>query len=282
MKSIAKHVCNYAVLRFQPYPETGEFVNLGVAVHCAETGFMEVKIEHRKHKRITDFFPELDKAPFLAARTAVQAEFERVQHLAAKKTDPELGRRIFREMVRPRESVFRFGEVRTILTDAPAALAQNLFDQYVERHFAKQKAYQEEVMARRYYEALQNMRPDRKFKRNYTISGGLYHVKVPLCSDAFTRNDAPQRIIKPLDLGKDDATEILEHGQLWANRLQLITGMKKMPDKFIFAVHMPSRLHQDLHYAAKEVVASLGQHGGIIVKDDDTDQIVSLAADGWY
>jgi len=30
----AQSACNYAMLRFLPYPETGEFVNVGVVVNC--------------------------------------------------------------------------------------------------------------------------------------------------------------------------------------------------------------------------------------------------------
>jgi hypothetical protein len=33
-----KLACNYAVLRFLPYPETGEFVNIGVAIGCPDKG----------------------------------------------------------------------------------------------------------------------------------------------------------------------------------------------------------------------------------------------------
>lgn len=139
MKLNAQHVCNYAVLRFQPYPETGEFVNLGVAVQCPETGLLDVLVEQRKQGRVTDFFPELDKAQFRETREAVKEELERVKHLAAKERDKELVRRVFKELVRPRESVFRFGEVKTILTSEPDEMAKQLFDRYVLRNFAKQK-----------------------------------------------------------------------------------------------------------------------------------------------
>lgn len=131
-------VCNYAVLRFLPYPETGEFVNLGVALHSPEIGFFDVLLESRM-KRVTDFFPELDKESFSAAREAIAAELDRVKSLIGKTRAPDLGRRIFRDVVRPRESVFRFGEVRTVLTEDPKGLAAKLFAQYVSRQFGQSK-----------------------------------------------------------------------------------------------------------------------------------------------
>lgn len=37
--------CNYAVVRFLPYRETGEFVNVGVVLYCREAGFFDVALE---------------------------------------------------------------------------------------------------------------------------------------------------------------------------------------------------------------------------------------------
>jgi hypothetical protein len=142
MKTATQHVFNYAVLQFQPYPETGEFVNLGVAVHSPEHGLLEIQMENRKLRRVTDFFPELDKKQFQAAREAMAAEFDRVKELAANAKNVDVGRHLFRELIRQRESIFRFGEVRTILTETPEQLTSQLFERYVLRHLAK-KDYQE-------------------------------------------------------------------------------------------------------------------------------------------
>ena len=283
MKKIAKHVCNYAVLRFQPYPETGEFVNLGVAVQCPETGLLEVLVEQRKQRRVTDFFPELDKAQFRATREAVEAEFERIKHLATQEKDRELVRRVFQEMVRKRESIFRFGEVRTILTNDPAELTKLLFERYVLRNFAKQKEYQETVMAKRYLKVLRELRPECPYQGQYIIRGGLYHVRVPIHSAQMKQLDAltpvPARVIKPLDLDKDDPTAIIDHGDAWMTRLRRLQDMKLRPERFIFAVNRPGRGNAGLKDAFEEVVTGLHQAGGIVVNADDTERLVKVAAD---
>lgn len=278
----AKHACNYAVLRFQPYPETGEFVNLGVAVNCCGLGFLDIRMEQRKHRRVTDFFPELDKARFRAAREAVEAEFMRVKQMAVGKQDTGMIRHVFRELVRTRESIFRFGEIRTVLTHDPVVLTEKLFDQYVQRNFAKQKEYQENIMAKRYLEALREHRPDRIFRRDYTIQGSLYHVRVPICSEAENALGAPLRAIKPLDLDKPDATAIIDHGDAWITRLRRLQQMHLAPDRFIFAVNEPNRLNHDLKDAAEEVVTGLKNQGALVVNADETQKIVALAADDWY
>ena len=138
----AQQVCNYALLRFLPYPETGEFVNLGVVVHCLQPALMEFQIESPQLARVRDFFPELNRENFEAAQASITAEVARVKDLVTHAHDPKSAQRTFQELVRPRESIFRFSEIRTILSQDPANLANELFDRYVRRVTAQQKERQ--------------------------------------------------------------------------------------------------------------------------------------------
>ena len=277
MKPTAEYACNYAVLRFLPYPETGEFVNLGVAVHCPATGFFGTAFEGRKTKRVTDFFPELDHDVFKAARRAIAAELGRVGRTIARENDMELGRRVFRELVRIREAVFRFGEIRTILTDDPATLAGRLFAQYVNRKFAEPKAYQETVMAQRYYEALRRFRPGKVFRREKLVGTGTYHVRIPITTEELGSNDAPQRAIKPLDLQRAEPTAVTEHGDLWIQRVRRLKAIHRMPERFIFAVRQPAGgAEAD---AAQSIIADLKREDVIVIGAEETDRLLELAAD---
>lgn len=131
MNSDEQYVCNYALLRYLPFPATEEFVNLGVVVSDAQTGQLTSRIETVKEKRVTDFFHGLDVAAFRYARSITVAEIQRMEQLAVGNRDR--GRELFRELVRLRESVFRFGEIRTILTPNPENVADELFERYVEQ-----------------------------------------------------------------------------------------------------------------------------------------------------
>ena len=51
-----KLACRYAILKFLPYTETGEFANVGVVLACPATGFFGFKLETRRYARFTDFF----------------------------------------------------------------------------------------------------------------------------------------------------------------------------------------------------------------------------------
>src|ERR1051326_8698828 len=68
---------NYAPIRFLPYREVGEFVNVGVVVHCPQTtefGFRLVPV--KRTARVKGFFPELDTKIFKAALQGISRELE--------------------------------------------------------------------------------------------------------------------------------------------------------------------------------------------------------------
>ncbi len=48
--------CQYAIVRFMPYIETGEFANVGILLWAPKTRYLGFKLLRRKHARITQFF----------------------------------------------------------------------------------------------------------------------------------------------------------------------------------------------------------------------------------
>lgn len=127
-----KAICNYAILRFLPDRARDEFVNVGVLVSCVQPCFLEFEIEGPEMpKRVRDFFPDQEEMAFKGNLASMRREFERVKEMTAGSNDPTSCMLLFREVVRPRESIFRFGEIRTIATSNPASLSSELFQRYV-------------------------------------------------------------------------------------------------------------------------------------------------------
>ncbi|WP_395732555.1 DUF3037 domain-containing protein [Prosthecobacter sp.] len=124
----AQAACNYAVLRFLPYPETGEFVNVGVVVNCLQPCFFDFLMEKEMTTRMKALFPAQNEQAFAAAGAAMEQEMQRVKGMIR---DPKTCQFAFLEAVRPRESTLRFGEVRTLLTTDTESLTKELFKRYV-------------------------------------------------------------------------------------------------------------------------------------------------------
>ena len=123
------YVCNYAILRYMPERERGEAANIGVLVTCAQPCLWHFYAETKMPERIRAFFPNQDAGRYEAAFEGFLAEMKR--RMAAVYT-PTTIQIAFNETVRLRESVFRFGEPRTIMTDHPEKLVDELFARYVQ------------------------------------------------------------------------------------------------------------------------------------------------------
>ena len=57
---MTKFACQYALLRFRPFAETGEFANVGIVLLAPEARFFGFRLLKR-YGRITQFFIELYK-----------------------------------------------------------------------------------------------------------------------------------------------------------------------------------------------------------------------------
>ena len=124
-----KYVCNYSIIRFLPYPETGEFVNIGVVL-IANNGDFQFKIELAKHKRVTDFFHTLDRNIYIRARQELSSELRRVQEMMANCDDTSEKISIFNHLTHERETMIRFsrpipymqwcGESDAVVTSKPS------------------------------------------------------------------------------------------------------------------------------------------------------------------
>jgi len=150
-----KLACNYAILRFLPYPETEEFVNVGVVLACPAAHYFDFRMETQR-RRVTSFFPELNKEIFIQGRAAFRKELERVRGFMDRASNESIlsfavqeFNRSFLDVVKPRESIFRFSGVGTRLAQEPQEALDELFGHYVERLFAQRKEYQETEMISR-------------------------------------------------------------------------------------------------------------------------------------
>jgi hypothetical protein len=133
-------------MRFLPHRETGEFVNVGVVLHCPQTDYFGYRLAPLKRTgRVTRFFPELDVTLYKAALQGVAHELARVQAKylplpTKEEVAPDLAKRQkerFLEVIRRREGLLHFGEAGSLMADNPQEALEELFGRFVERQFAR-------------------------------------------------------------------------------------------------------------------------------------------------
>ena len=243
--------------------------------------FFDFKLLVYRYARVTRFFEHLDAKVFRETMRMMRDELQRAATLLKGQgfdprittADATLARRLFDEILRPRETILRFSAIRDVLTDDPQAKLQELYGYYVERNFAVSREYQETVLERRLRQMLQQARIARRFERA-DVGNADYHVAFPFVE---RRDEAPLKAIKPLHLAHDEPSRILDHGGQWIWRVQMLKQRQLLPPQVLFAVNGPST-DSARRRAVDEVVDRLHDIGVTVVDFEQRQQIVEFAA----
>ncbi len=274
-----KFACRYALLRFRPFVETGEFANVGVVLMAPDAGFFGYRLLTH-YSRITRFFHQLDREVYLRGRGLFKQEVDRfaadLRRLALgdghATLDLPLAGQLFTEFVRPREAMLQFDDQRIALADDPQAKLDALFDHYIERNFVTRE-YQErllETMVRKLLVGRQlgaAYRAEKVGNPEFTVNFPFVH-----------RHDGrAARIIKPLYLAQDDSTKLLTHGGQWVDKVRRLRKRDALPEAVLFPVKAPARDTKP-YQAFEEIREDLQATGVTVVAANDEQSILQFAA----
>lgn len=273
-----KFACQYALLRFRPFVETGEFANVGVVLLAPEGRFFGFKLLKR-YGRITQFFHQLDGKVYRHGRDLFKEELNRfageLRRLAldGRKTQPDvtLARNLFTELVRPREAMLQFAEQRIVLAENPKGKLGELYDHYVERNFVT-KEYQERLLENTVRKLLYRTKLGAQFQRE-KIGTEDFEVNFPFVQ---LTDGKPQRIIKPLHLAQEDSTRVLTHGGQWVDKMRRLRTRGALPDAVLFPVTAP-RPETKPYGAFQEICADLRAVQIEVVAANDEQRIITFA-----
>ena len=275
---MTKFACQYALLRFRPFAETGEFANVGIVLLAPEARFFGFRLLNR-YGRITQFFKELDKKVYLNGRELFKEELERfaaqLRKLAldGRKTVPDvrLAVDLFAELVRHREAILQFDERRVVLADDPKAKLNALYDYYVERNFVS-KEYQERLLEVSIRKLLIRAQVAENYRQE-KLGDEDFAVNFP-----FVRMDKghADRVIKPLYLAQSDTTKIINHGGQWVDKIRRLRKRQALPESVMFPVTAPA-VDTRAYRAFEEISEDLVAAGVQIVPAVSDQQILEFA-----
>lgn len=284
---MTRFACNYAIVRFMPLIETGEFANVGVVLWIPKQKTLLFKLLRRKYGRITQFFEELDKQVYLKAMGDLDAELQRIQELLREGTmltansNLEYGfhKGIFEEIIRPRETIVRFSEKRAILSEDPAQTLTSLYDYYVGRNFVT-KEYQEGLMEKGIKRLLDQENLGTRYQKR-KVQDEVYGVSFPFVEE---QDHKAVRAIKPLFLGQADSTAIIEHGGHWRLKVDLLQKRRLLHGPVLFPVKGPENAKSGDHRqeAFEETLQNLEGEGIQLVAYEDHGKILDFASEAMH
>ena len=274
-----KTACLYSIVRFMPFVETGEFANVGIVMMAPEQRFFAFKLMAQRHARVTRFFEQLEAKVFRATMRNLQDEMDRTTGVLRrhgfdkrlKFNDVDFAKGMFAEIIRPRETMIKFSEPRAILADDLKETLAELYGHYVERTFVT-RDYQEAVLERGVRKWLYTAGVAERFERA-ELGNDEYHVIFPFVEQ---REEHAIKAIKPLHLGHNQATKIIEHGGQWLFRINQLRKRKKLPDSVLFAVQGPQEDGPTAN-AYHEIIEGLQDAGATVLPYADKDGILAFA-----
>lgn len=264
-----KYFCNYSILRFLPYPETGEFVNIGVVL-LASNGEFHYKIE-TKRQRVTHFFHKLDSKIYIRARTEVERELDRLMGFFNANRDQQATQlATFKNLIHPRETMMRFSLPGTIAVDNVNEAVATLFDHYINLSFAS-KEYEEKVLERQLGHLLSTANIKQRY-REEKLGTVDYPVKFPF---VMLDGDGAAQAIKPIHLGHDEPAKILDHGDAWEAKLRRLKSANKLAKDTLFIAAPPKKATKRLMNAYEEIFEKLSHIESVrVISNSLPEQII--------
>jgi hypothetical protein len=254
-------VCNYALVRFLPYRETGEFVNAGVVLYAPEISYFGFKLTEKRNHRVKAFFPELDPEVYRASVQSLhlelarhRAQFDAMAGLFSGDRAAAEWLTAFRSMLRRRESLLHFAEPGMKL-GAPEETLVKLYADYVLRNFARTPAYQETVMRNRLSGWLRDWGLRGRYKTDQQVGDSMFRITLPFVH--FDGGSATVAI-KPIDLAWPDPTDVYDHGGLWVQRFRRLAERGHLPPRTVVPILLPTG---PARVAADEVTRELKDIG---------------------
>lgn len=273
--TMTKVTYQYAIVQFMPFVETGEFANVGVVLIASQLGFAKYELDSKRTKRITDFFEGLDADLY---RTVI---FNLKNHIDVSLVDTcykgDLLARSFMELVRPRESVLRFSEVRVGITEDPQKELTRLYDYYIKKNFATRE-YIETKIERQVRAWLTDANLARKYAPR-VIGDEIYEVNFPFVRNREFALDGGQRIIKPLNFNRSTPSSIIDLGGKWTYRLNKLRSRGFLINSnILFTVAQPESSKWAHWKSFKLARDELRDSGVEIVQRDEREKILEFAS----
>jgi hypothetical protein len=266
-----KYACQYAIIQFLPFVETGEFANVGVVLVCPDTGYFDFAVDRRGWGHISEFFFPLDRPIYTAAIERLNDDLDRIKALTkGYLPGGELEARWI-ELGRRRDGIVRYAPARAILADDPAKALADLFARYVERNFVTAE-YPETLLERTVRGALIGADLAGQFK-NVPLGPDYFRIRLPFVQ---MDGDHPVKAIKPLFLAHDEPKNILLHGGAWRDRLLRLKKHRCLPDKILIPSNRPTT--DDLRAKAyQDICVELENEGFEVSQISDLSRITGFA-----
>lgn len=250
---------SYSILRYVHDGATGEFVNIGVAIHCKDLDLFQV-LCRQTLGRISEFFPDLNAKAFRTFTKTISARFGELSKAYADPDSQFTGTTNLESLlssVLPKDdSALTWSSIEGGISSDPHKTLEDLYARYVNKYDHKTTTHKrtDEDVWRNFSRALEN-RHIAKFFVEKTISGkddkvkfksawknGVWHCVEPISFDL----SAPETIREKAHRVLGQITSVADTSEHFKLYLVLATPSKpNLSSAFDQAVQILKKMQAD-------------------------------------
>jgi hypothetical protein len=217
----------YALIKFMPFPETGEFANIGIIAINPKTAEFTYKLEVTKTKRTMEFFQLNDRKLYKDSVARLRTELEAIkEQVKARRLDAIAA---FNLLVHPYQNLIQFSKARSGLASYTnlQVMTDKLFGEYVDFTHAKKESAQQ-LLTERVSKYIATLDLENPFYKK-ELGPAIYSLPFPLVQD----NKGKVRIIKPIYLGGDISKIIIERTDKFLSELKRLKEFDAYPEEIL-------------------------------------------------
>lgn len=261
-------------IELMPYSEHGEFCIVGVFAVNTERRELSYKImETQKTRRLTGFFPELKRVVFTQTLKSIHDEWNALADMVNKGTNtPEFGimdkvagSDLIDAICHPREGIIRHKIRGVALSDNIDDWLQKAFTKMVLRLELSSILAEEQKLTLQVGSYLKELKL-KKYWKEKKVGNDIYHAHFPFTYTPVGQEHV-ERAIKPLYLGQETSTKIMDHGDTWLQKVRRLNQFKMRPETLIFPVERPADKNSEQYEHADIVINDLKAEGIQIVEE---------------
>lgn len=205
----------YSFVRFRPYVETGEFVNVGLLMCEPQRGKLTYRLVSKNEKRIKSFF--YNSNIFENIREVINAELKFITSQEFNFTIEEMAR-FFHNYVDIKEGAIQYSNAIIGLVDNPTLYFNDLYTRYIHLGGVKSES-QEMIMIKRFRDIFkaENDAILLQYKQ-HMVKGELAKFSLPL---ALKNKDEKQilKAVKPMVFDQIESPSMIEHCDNWVSKI---------------------------------------------------------------
>lgn len=205
----------YSFVRFRPYFETGEFVNVGLLMCEPEKQKLSYQLVAKNDKRVNDFFYRSNI--FNNIRDTINEELQHITSQVFNLTPQEMAT-FFHHYVDVKEGIVQYSNAAVGLVDDPQAYFNNLYTKYI--HLAGIKSDNQETIMVKRFKAIFKAENDAVLSnyKQHSVKGELAKFILPL---ALKNKDQKEilKAVKPLAFDQNESPNMIEHCDNWISKI---------------------------------------------------------------